>query len=45
VRAVEVPTLIGDNEKLRDATGWSPEQGIPEIIEDVIAHTAHASTH
>lgn len=45
VRAVEVPTLIGDNGKLREATGWSPEQGIPEIIEDVIAHTAHASTH
>ena len=45
VRAVEVPTLVGDNEKLRDATGWSPEHGIPDIIEDVIAHTAHASTH
>ena len=45
VRAVEVPTLIGDNRKLREATGWSPEQGIPEIIEDVIAHAAHASTH
>src|SRR5215472_4317517 len=45
VRSVEVPTLVGDNEKLRDATGWSPEHGIPEIIEDVIAHTSHASTH
>jgi GDP-4-dehydro-6-deoxy-D-mannose reductase len=45
VRTVEVPTLIGDSRKLREATGWTPEQGIPEIIEDVIAHTAHASTH
>lgn len=45
VRAVEVPTLVGDSGKLREATGWSPEHGIPEIIEDVIAHTAHASTH
>jgi GDP-D-mannose dehydratase len=45
VRTVEVPTLIGDSSKLREATGWTPEQGIPEIIEDVIAHTAHASTH
>jgi len=45
VRAVEVPTLVGDSGKLREATGWSPEHGIPDIIEDVIAHTAHASTH
>ncbi len=45
VRTVEVPTLVGDNSKLREATGWSPEHGIPDIIEDVIAHTAHASTH
>jgi GDP-4-dehydro-6-deoxy-D-mannose reductase len=44
VRSVEVPTLVGDNGKLREATGWSPEHGIPDIIEDVIAHTAHAPT-
>ncbi len=45
VRGADVPSLVGDNSKLREATGWSPEHGIPDIIEDLIAHTAHASTH
>ena len=40
VRPVEVPTLVGDNAKLRAATGWAPELTIDNILDDVI----HAAT-
>jgi GDP-4-dehydro-6-deoxy-D-mannose reductase len=43
-RAVDVPALVGDNRKLREATGWSPQFTVQDVIEDLIAHTAHAST-
>jgi GDP-4-dehydro-6-deoxy-D-mannose reductase len=39
-RAVEVPVLIGDNEKLRRATGWAPRLTRDDIIDDLI----HAAT-
>lgn len=44
-RAVDVPALVGDNRKLRDATGWSPQLGIQDIIEDLISsQTQRASS-
>lgn len=36
VRPTEVPILIGDNQKLRDATGWKPQRTIDDIIDDLI---------
>ena len=40
VRPVEVPTLIGDNAKVRAATGWAPGLTMDHILDDVI----HAAT-
>lgn len=36
VRRVEVPWLVGDSTKLRDATGWSPALSCDDIIADLI---------
>jgi GDP-4-dehydro-6-deoxy-D-mannose reductase len=36
VRPVEVPILVGDNSKLRAATGWTPVRTVDSIIEDLI---------
>lgn len=38
VRPVEVPRLVGDNTKLRAATGWSPEIPLGQTLADVLAH-------
>jgi GDP-4-dehydro-6-deoxy-D-mannose reductase len=43
VRPVDVPALVGDNAKLRAATGWAPTLGLDDIIEDLIR--SHAATH
>jgi GDP-4-dehydro-6-deoxy-D-mannose reductase len=43
VRPVEVPALVGDNAKLRAATGWAPALGLDDIIDDLIR--SHAATH
>lgn len=40
VRPLDVPTLVGDNQKLREATGWTPRRTIDDIIDDLI----HAAT-
>ena len=40
VRPVEVPVLVGDNSRLRAATGWTPALTVEHIIEDFI----HAAT-
>lgn len=40
-RKVEVPALVGDSTKLRQATGWAPALEISDIIQDLI----HAATH
>ncbi len=40
VRASDPPMLIGDNSKLRAATGWAPRFSIDDIIDDLI----HAKT-
>ena len=39
-RAVDVPVLVGSNEKLRRATGWIPRHTRSDIIDDLI----HAAT-
>ncbi len=43
VRPVDVPVLVGDNAKLRSATGWAPTLGLDDIIDDLIR--SHAATH
>jgi GDP-4-dehydro-6-deoxy-D-mannose reductase len=40
-RPIDVPVLIGDNSRLRRATGWAPRRTRDDIINDLI----HASTH
>ena len=40
LRPSDVPILIGDNSKLRAATGWAPTRSIDDIIDDLI----HAAT-
>jgi len=41
LRPIDVPILVGDNGKLRTATGWAPSRSIDDIIDDLI----HAATH
>jgi len=36
VRPVEVPWLVGDNAKLRAATGWHPEHPLAETLDAVL---------
>lgn len=40
-RTVDVPWLVGDNTKLRAATGWSPARSRSDIIDDML----HAASH
>jgi len=35
-RAVDVPVLVGDNAKLRAATGWTPVKSRSDIIQDLL---------
>lgn len=35
-RAVDVPVLVGDNTKLRAATGWTPQYSRSRIISDLL---------
>ncbi len=39
VRPVDVPILVGDNSKLKAATGWSPQFSVGDIIDDLIHGT------
>lgn len=36
LRPIDVPILVGDNSKLRQATGWAPTRSIDDIIDDLI---------
>jgi GDP-4-dehydro-6-deoxy-D-mannose reductase len=36
LRSIDVPILIGDNGKLRRATGWAPTRSIDDIIDDLL---------
>ncbi len=38
VRSVDVPALIGDSARLRDATGWAPERTLRELIDDLVSY-------
>ena len=40
LRPIDVPILVGDNARLRAATGWKPTRTIDDIIDDLI----HAAT-
>ncbi len=37
MRPIDVPVLVGDNAKLRAATGWSPEHSLDDTLRDVLA--------
>lgn len=37
MRPTEVPILVGDNQKLRAATGWSPLIPLPQTLQDTLA--------
>jgi GDP-4-dehydro-6-deoxy-D-mannose reductase len=37
VRAVDLPVLLGDNTRLREATGWQPEIPLDTTLADVLA--------
>jgi GDP-4-dehydro-6-deoxy-D-mannose reductase len=37
VRPVDVPVLVGDNSRLRAATGWRPEISLDDTLRDVLA--------
>jgi GDP-4-dehydro-6-deoxy-D-mannose reductase len=36
LRPIDVPILVGDNSKLRAATGWLPSRALDDIIDDLI---------
>ena len=36
VRPSDIPVLVGDNSKLRNATGWTPTHSLDDIIDDLI---------
>ena len=37
MRPVDVPVLVGDNARLRAATGWQPEIALDDTLRDVLA--------
>lgn len=36
LRSIDVPILVGDNSKLRAATGWKPTRSLDDIIDELI---------
>jgi len=42
VRAVDVPVLLGDNQRLHAATGWSPQIDLDDTLKDVLAEARAA---
>jgi len=36
VRPIEIPRLVGDNTRLREATGWEPVIGLDQTLADVL---------
>jgi GDP-4-dehydro-6-deoxy-D-mannose reductase len=36
MRSADIPALVGDNTKLKEATGWKPEIGIDKTLRDVL---------
>jgi GDP-4-dehydro-6-deoxy-D-mannose reductase len=41
VRAADIPYLVGDPSKLRDATGWSPTRTLEQTLRDMVDAQAH----
>jgi GDP-4-dehydro-6-deoxy-D-mannose reductase len=41
MRPVDIPVLIGNNERLMRATGWQPLRSFDDIIEDLIRAASH----
>jgi GDP-4-dehydro-6-deoxy-D-mannose reductase len=39
-RPVDVPALVGDNARLRDATGWAPTHTLRTLIDDLVDYWA-----
>lgn len=39
-RPVDVPALVGNNERLRDATGWAPRHSLRDLIDDLVTYWA-----
>jgi GDP-4-dehydro-6-deoxy-D-mannose reductase len=40
LRPIDVPILVGDNSKVRTATGWRPSRTVDDIIDDLIHATS-----
>ena len=36
LRPIDVPILVGDNTKVRQATGWAPKRTIDDILDDLL---------
>jgi GDP-4-dehydro-6-deoxy-D-mannose reductase len=41
LRAGDIPHLVGDSSKLRQATGWSPAFTLPQTLRDMVHAQAH----
>jgi GDP-4-dehydro-6-deoxy-D-mannose reductase len=45
-RPVDVPALVGDNARLRDATGWAPTRTLRTLIDDLVEYwSARPAVH
>ena len=42
VRTVDAPRMVGDNTRLRERTGWSPEFTLAQTLADVLAAARQA---
>jgi GDP-4-dehydro-6-deoxy-D-mannose reductase len=38
LRPADEPLLVGDNSRLREVTGWKPEVGIEQIVQELLAY-------
>ncbi|MEY2425422.1 MAG: GDP-4-dehydro-6-deoxy-D-mannose reductase, partial [Actinomycetota bacterium] len=41
MRPVDVPVFLGDNSRLRAATGWAPQIPLDDTLRDVLAALLH----
>jgi len=45
-RSVDVPALVGDSTRLRDAVGWAPEHTVRDLIDDLVKYwSARPAAH
>jgi len=44
LRPTDEPILVGDNSKLRAATGWEPRIGMPDIVAEIMTYWRQRST-